>query len=153
MPQYLKSDVTILVKPAGLLRTKRIVSSRMHCSTPTDAPHLRCTSLTRTIPHSLRATLSQIYRSLLTLSANHNCAHFQRICFVILSSQSSPLFSMFVFDILQITSGCCQTCSECSACMHFHRFGYGSAWDRTRGSVLTIRRLTARNFKHKRETT
>ena len=55
---------------------ERIVSSRIHCSTPTGAPHLRSTSLTRTISNSLRVKLSHIYRSLLTLSANHNCVFF-----------------------------------------------------------------------------
>ena len=74
MPQYVKGhDIS------GRFWTdayKMVPSIAMHCSTPTNAPHLRCVALNWTTPNSLRVKLLHMYRLLLALSANQNCAYF-----------------------------------------------------------------------------
>ena len=74
MPQYVKGhDIS------GKFWTdadEMVPSIAMHCNTPPNVPNLRSTALNRTTPHSLRVELLHIYRLLLALCANQNCAYF-----------------------------------------------------------------------------
>ena len=147
MPQYVKShDIS---GSFWAVADKTVPRSGMHCSTPTNATHLRYAALTRMIPHSFRVKLLHVYRSLLSLcqsklclfhrSASWHClhrAHFWSACL-------SLIFCKFLAGVSRIVVGQVNS---------LHRFGYGPAWDRTRASVLKVRRLTARDLKHKQVT-
>lgn len=113
LPQF--ADYTLLVRASGLLPTNGFLQAESAVVLLPSHPRFRHSSLTTMIPHYLRVTLSHtsISRSLLALSAIRNCA-FSGIGFVILTSRSSLLINMFVFDILHFPSGCSQSC-RCSA--------------------------------------
>jgi len=108
MPQYGKGhDIS---GRFWTVADERVPSIAMHCSTSTNAPHLRCTALNRTTPRSLRVKLLHMYRLLLALSANQNCAYFtDRLCDIVFTELTSDQHA--VLDIFQIPSGCFQNFS------------------------------------------
>ena len=91
---------------SGLLADKSVFRSGMHCSTLTSALAVCFNTLTRMISYSLC-----MYECLRCLSFTDQAVCQLQVCFflwisfMMLSSQSSLLISMFVYDIFIIPKG------------------------------------------------